>query len=424
MSLRWKNILLSLSAASLLVASCAKKTSSDNPLPTSYRPSVIISSDNNVLYGIDPTTGKKNWEYALPFQATAPGLVFKPTPLLYNEMIYQPSPNWDTIYKINSETGALVKKILLYDTTVSLTVPIPFSVQSTPIADGSLVYLTTTNGSIYAFDTGTYKIKWSFLGIGAASIISSPVIYQGNVYFASTGGYVYCLDKTTGPDMASNPIWVYPGAKTPTMPSIPNFISSPSICPPYLYVGSQSDSNMYCIYLTPPTDPTPSVPATGVCRWTYKTKGAINSSPTASYGKCIFGCNDFYVYCLDTAKSALTGSGGLIWKYLTTSQVNASPIISNQVVYIPSYDYNLYSLNIIDGSLKWKFATTGLVKSSPVPYNGAILVASYDGYLYSVDSSQGTLQWKYNVSGNIQSSPVVDNLSGGNYVPQISGGVN
>jgi outer membrane protein assembly factor BamB len=94
------------------------------------------------------------------------------------------------------------------------------------------------------------------------------------------------------------------------------------------------------------------------------------------------------------------------------------------VVYIASYDYNLYSLNIIDGTVKWKFATTGLVKSSPVPYNGSILVASYDGYLYAVDSSQGTLQWKYNVSGNIQSSPVVDNLTGGNFVSQISGFVN
>ncbi len=424
MSLRWRNILLSLSAASLVVTSCSKKISSDNPLPTTYIPSVIISSDNNVLYGIDPSSGKKNWEYALPFHAAASGIVFMPSPLLYHEMIYQPSAYSDTIYKINSETGAIVKKIVLLDPTITTPTPLLFNVQSTPIADANLVYLTTMNGSIYAFDTGTYKVKWSYGG-DATGCVSSPVIYNGNVFFATTGGHVYCLDKTAGPDASGYPIWAYPGPDTPPLAANPQFNSSPAICPPYLYIGSASDSNMYCIYLTPPADPLgPSLPVTNAARWTYKTFGAINSSPTASYGKCIFGSNDFNVYCLDTSLSAITGTAGLIWKYPTTSQINSSPIISNQVVYIASYDYNLYSLNIIDGTVKWKFATTGLVKSSPVPYNGSILVASYDGYLYAVDSSQGTLQWKYNVSGNIQSSPVVDNLTGGNFVSQISGFVN
>jgi outer membrane protein assembly factor BamB len=410
MSQLWRNLFLSLSAATLVLGSCTKsKTSTDAPLPTSYTPSIIISSDNNVLYGINPTNGSRNWELGLPNTVTVPilgAIDFKPSPLLYNEMIYQPSAFSDTIYKINSKTGTIVAKIVL--PTAGL-----FTVESTPVASGNLIFLTTMNDSIYAFDTGTYAIKWRYSGDPSA-IVSSPTVYNGNVYYGSTGGHVYCI-ATTGPDATSgNIIWDYPGAGNSVTPS-PSFISSASISAPYLYIGSATDSNMYSLYLTPPTG---TSPYTGALHWTFKTNGNIWSSPAVYGGYCIFGSQDFNTYCVDSTLGLLT------WKFATNSTINSSPIIVNNVVYIASYDYNLYALTMKNGNQLWNFHTNGLIKSSPLQYQGALYVASDDGNLYCVDSAQGTLKWKYNVTGNIQSSPVLDNLTGTSYNTGISGSVN
>jgi eukaryotic-like serine/threonine-protein kinase len=425
MSKRWLSIFLSLSVASFLFTACKKTMSSDQPLPTSYYPSVIISSDNNVIYAINPGTGTKNWAFALPTDNTITSSVFRPSPLLYNEMVYMADINSDTIYKINSKTGALVKKMnvtQLVPGSTNATPAGPFTgVMATPIAAGNLIYLATTNDTLYAIDTGTGVAKWKFGASG--ELLSSPTLYNGNVYFASTNGHVYCVNQTTGPAAGDIPVWDYPGAVAfptggePIPPSIvpPSFISSISICPPYLYVGSITDSNMYCLPLTPP--PASLAANIGVLHWTYKTGGAIYSSPATFAQYCYFGSDDNNVYSIDSA-------GAKVGLLHTTSTVNSSPIIDNQTLYIGSYDYFLYAINLVDFSLKWKFQSTGLIKSSPLPYNGSIYIGSYDGNLYAVDSGMGTLKWSFPIIGNIECSPTIDDLEGNQYNSGISGYTN
>lgn len=420
MSQRWMSILLSLAITSVLFTACKKKFSSDNPLPTSYYPSVIISSDNNVVFAIDPGTGKKNWQYSLPHDTGTVATPFKPSALVYHERVYITAVNSDTVYKLNANTGALVAKLTVGPHT---TVPFPghfFTVVATPIADGKLLYLATTNDTLYAIDTGTGTTVWKFgtQGNDLSPFYASPVIYNGNIYVASVGsswpfggGHIYCINKTSGPDASGYPIWDYPGVDSISNAS---FISSPSISAPYIYAGSNSDSNMYCVYLNPPILPTPTIPTAGRLRWTFKTNGPIRSSPTTFAGICVFGSNDGAVYCVDTMTAIYR------WKYQTGSAVNSSPIINNEVVYVGSYDYNLYALNLINGQKKWRYATKGLIKSSPIPYNGYIYVGSYDNYLYAVDSALGTLKWNYYINGNIECSPAIDDLSGTN---QINSGI-
>ncbi len=402
--------LLPFTAVLLCTSSCSKKMSSDNPLPTSYYPSVVMGSDNFVLYGIDPGTGKKNWEYSMPadpFLVPDAYKYFKPSPLIYNNMVYQVAVNSDTIYKLDAKSGALVKKMVLPG-HYSVTPPMQFfTCMATPIADNGLIYLATTNDTLYVIDTGTADIKWKY---GAESpILASPVIYQSRVYIATSAGHIISLDKASGPDASGNPVWDWPGAG---VASTPTFVSSPTISAPYIYVGSSNDSNLYCVYLDGTHTGPPDV---GILRWTYKTNGNINSSPTSYGGVVIVGSNDFYVYCVDTETATAK------WKFKTNSQVNSSPIINNQVVYIGSYDYNLYAINIINGTQKWRFTSKGLIKSSPLPYKGNVYVGSYDGYLYAVDSAFGVMKWSFKINGNIQCSPAIDDYSGTQYNSGISG---
>jgi len=393
--------------------------SSDTALPINYYPSIIINNDNQVIYAFDPATGNKNWEYGLytptNYLALTPSvpIVFTPSPLLYNESVYmayvQRDPNQtDTVFKINARTGALIKKI-----TPNVTEH--FNIQATPVADANLLYVAGTNNRLYAIDTGTYLTKWEFVANGP--IISSPTLYGTNLYFATTTGTVYCIDKTLGPTGANN--WTYTPTPLPRTTATASFYSSPAVAYPYLYIGSVNDSNMYCIYLN--TTPTGSV--TGIERWRYLTNGPIYSSPAAFAGTCIFGCGDFHIYCLDTTINPSMGvtTPQARWIDSAHSSVYSSPYIYNQVVYIGSHDYNLYALNIINGGVKWKFASNGLIKSSPIGYNGDIYIGSYDKSLYAIDTATGKIKWSKNTNAQIQDSPVIDDLTGNSYNSGISG---
>jgi outer membrane protein assembly factor BamB len=417
MSHRWANLLLPIAAAALLATSCKKTQSPDNPLPTEYYPSIIVNSDNQILYGVDPFTGKKNWEYGLPaFTGVTPPTLLAPSPVVYNNMVYVATFNSDTVYKLVSKTGVFVKKVKLNSSGG------PMAVHATPVANGNLLYVPVyTDNTIYAIDTGTLAIKWQFTA--DANLVSSPVVDKDYIYFASTAGTLYALNKNDGTSFWSLAVTSpAPIAGDPPIPA--SFYSSPAIADSHLYIGSVKDSNMYCIRIPVRTTELPYV------RWIYKTNGAVYSSPATFGGTCIFGSSDFSIYCLDTAVNPNAPMPlaktvpDLRWKYMTGGEIVSSPTVSNQVVYAASKDYKLYAINILDGKKKWSFATTGLIKASPIPFRGLVYIGSYDKMLYAVDSTKGTIRWSYSVDGQMSSSPTIDDLTGKTYNSQVSGFIN
>ena len=402
----WSRLLLILFATSMLLGSCKRNYSTDAPIPAVYSPSIIIGSDNFVVYALDPSNGSKNWELALPCPLMA-------SPLLYGNFVYLANSTRDTLYKVNAKTGEIVKKITYAGGGAGAT--------ATPVADGNLIYLASLNGSLYVIDTGAYTTKWTYAAGG--SMLASPTVYLGNVYIATTTGSIFCLEKTNG-----NPVATAAPAPTWSL-NIPTarFVSSPAICgttpSTFLYIGSQSDSNMYSIWLD-----LPSTTTTGVIRWQYKTKGAILSSPTLYGGYCIFGCSDFKVYCIDTTLDIFNPGAGPEPKWIDSSmhsEVTSSPYAVNQVIYVGCKDYKLYALNMLDGRAKWAFATSGVITSSPVVYKGSVYVGSFDKNIYAIDTAKGTLKWSKNVNGQIECSPVIDDFSQlKGYNSSVSGYVN
>jgi outer membrane protein assembly factor BamB len=57
--------------------------------------------------------------------------------------------------------------------------------------------------------------------------------------------------------------------------------------------------------------------------------------------------------------------------------------VANGVVYVGSYDSNLYALNASTGAILWSFATGGNVISSPAVANGVVYVGSGDHKVYA-----------------------------------------
>jgi outer membrane protein assembly factor BamB len=103
------------------------------------------------------------------------------------------------------------------------------------------------------------------------------------------------------------------------------------------------------------------------------------------------------------------GRLGLKWSYTTGSYVVSSPAVANGVVYVGSYDGNVYALQAKTGAKLWSYATDNSVDSSPAVANGAVYVGSWDHNVYALNASTGVKLWRYATSSAVESSPAVAN---------------
>jgi outer membrane protein assembly factor BamB len=160
-------------------------------------------------------------------------------------------------------------------------------------------------------------------------------------------------------------------------------------------------------------------------KWTFKTAGAIVSSPAVAGGVVYVGSADSNLYAVEAA------TGKLRWKFDAHGEVTSSPAVADGTVYVVSLDGNLYAVDAATGKLRWTFATQGehrftaagilgaipsteimpdpwdFYLSSPAIANGTVYFGSGDNRVYAVDAKTGALRWSYRTGDVVHSSPAV-----------------
>jgi len=141
--------------------------------------------------------------------------------------------------------------------------------------------------------------------------------------------------------------------------------------------------------------------------WTIPDQGYGTSSP--AIGDCGI---IYYASSMDSGDNYLRciGADGTVhWSYPTGMAWYTSPAIDiNGIIYIGSYDNNLYAVNSGTASLNWSFYTGGYIYSSPViGSEGNINFGSLDHFIYSIKPN-GFNRWKYSASGSVTSAPAMD----------------
>lgn len=141
----------------------------------------------------------------------------------------------------------------------------------------------------------------------------------------------------------------------------------------------------------------------GSKKWTFKTKGAIYSSPAVaertavkgqSNGIVVIGSGDGNIYALNT------NTGKQIWKFNTKASVLGSPVIANNVVYIGGSDNHFRALDLNTGKQLWAFNdVAGSIVGKPLLYEGKVIFGSWGRHLYALNQANGQLMWKWN-NGN------------------------
>ena len=159
-----------------------------------------------------------------------------------------------------------------------------------------------------------------------------------------------------------------------------------------LFIGS-SDGNMYALNVVD-----------GSTLWSYKTGGAIKSSPVFDGGNVYFSSNDGYLYALKAS------SGALLWHRQIKRAIPSSPVVVGGMIYAGSSAGSIYAFNEANGALRWRYSTVeSAATSMPVVANHVLYCSASNGYVYALNVGNGAPRWRDLARKVAFTMPVVNN---------------
>lgn len=131
-----------------------------------------------------------------------------------------------------------------------------------------------------------------------------------------------------------------------------------------------------------------ALPKKPILLWRFKSEVRTVSSPIVYQGTTYWCDRRGLVRGVDA-------DGNLAFSYDLKTQVEATPMIHDSVLYIGRLDGWLSAISLAQQDTLWSFETEGQISASPnrVSFEGqqAIVVGSYDNYLYCIGEKSGQL---------------------------------
>src|SRR3972149_1568549 len=94
------------------------------------------------------------------------------------------------------------------------------------------------------------------------------------------------------------------------------------------------------------------------------------------------------------------------WRFNTGGPVD-SPTVAGGLVYVGSYDDNIYALNATNGAVVWTYTTGNNVLSPAAVAEGLVYFGSEDNNVYALDAETGSFVWNYTTGFYVDSAPAV-----------------
>jgi outer membrane protein assembly factor BamB len=298
-----------------------------------------------------------------------------------------------------------------------------------------IFYEQNYDGYIYAINATTGQLIWKYQGPGqfypAGPTVADYKVYVqlGTANFRDPAtwarGYDYsvCLDALTGKVLFSANIETgqYMGAFGNMYVQLSQQNQSPSSW--HGHTGAPS-TDLWCISGKPQDwavygkDLSNSFTGAGPIKlnlkWAFQTGGAVVAGPIVAQGVVYVGSYDFNIYAINAS------TGTKIWSFPTGYQVKSSVAYDNGKIYTGPDDGNMYCLNANTGAQIWKTSITSMTtymsifygpqtRPSPKVYNGKVYCGCINGNMYSLDASTGAILSTFNSNGMILDSPAIVN---------------
>lgn len=242
---------------------------------------------------------------------------------------------------------------------------------ASPVGYDDRLFIGSCDSVLYAFAKEDGRVLWKFKTGG--EIRSSVAVEDGSVYFSGTDGIFYALDAMNGRLQ-----WTFTTAGERFHDTWDYHQSSPTVYQDNVYFGS-GDGHIYGLDRL-----------TGKLLWKFKTGGIVHASPVVADGAVLAGSFDGFFYCIEA-------DGRLRWKFKTVGEryfplgeIQFHATVAGNTVYFCSRDFNVYALNIKDGTGHWVYHQQGSWTSVPAIADGKLLVTTSDAFLLlGLDAESG-----------------------------------
>ena len=268
------------------------------------------------------------------------------------------------------------------------------------IGANGTIFAVDDNSTIYALDSATGVLLWSFTTGGGNSngnLPQSPAIdARGVVYAGFVDGSIYALDGTTGMRL-----WNY--TTRPSPEGIATFMTAPAVANGIAYAASGYPRSLYAFNCS-----------TGVPLWTFSlvtlSSGILYSAPSVDAEGHLFITPPGAIVALNSS------TGAYLWGYDTLGYGDiASAVISNDgIVFVAATEDStyLYAINGSTGVILWGtlLAQMGGNAHMALSADGTLFVAADELFAFN---SAGTQLWNTTLYSG---APIVD-AAGTVFVP-------
>ncbi len=268
--------------------------------PVIYGHTLYVVDDNGSAKAIDASNGHKLWETKVGTLAAASPALGITQGLLYVPILSSNANAAGTQAPGNGKLAALSMRT----GHVVWTHTVPPGTESSPLAWQGAVYFGDQNGTVYSLNARTGHINWTYHASGAVK--GGPSLGYGRLYFGDYAGRAYALNPNNG-----HQIWAV---------------------------------------------------NTGGADFGFGS-GNFYATPAVAFGRVYMGNTDGRVY------SFAAPTGQLAWATGTGAYVYASPAVADipgigPTVYEGSYDGNFYAFNAQSGVIRWRHPAGGRISGS------------------------------------------------------------
>ena len=268
---------------------------------------LIVGGYNNVLYSIDPDTGKQTYWTFNEARNRYIG-----NPIVTAELVLAPSAD-SNIYALNFSGEALWK----------FTTGEPSWGQ--PAVDENNVYVASLDHHLYAINLETGRVVWDKDLRGA--IVGTPLVVNGVVYSSSFAKTLTAHDTRTGEVLWTFPTnnWVWAGA---------------AMEEGILYFGD-IDGILYAVNAHSREE-----------KWSFQADGGIFSTPLIADGKIYFTTENGSIY-------AFTVENEQLWSQKIVGKIYTSPILVNNLVLVAAMESDKLIIAYDENGIeRWSYTPT------------------------------------------------------------------
>lgn len=275
-------------------------------------------------------------------------------------------------------------------------------------SDGKKVYVGSSAGSLWAFDTNDGAVIWRKSvqgGIASRPRLSSD---GATLFFGTQGGILYALDTASGAER-----WQY---------AIKGPIETQPVVAEGIVFFTSGENRIYAVDAR-----------TGAWKWQYEREAPESftirgyAAPMVWEGRVYVGFSDGYLACLQAASGDVIWARSLAGEATRFVDVDSTPVMARGLMFVSSYSGGVYALDPKDGSTKWRYDVEGA--GTVRVGRGRIYFSSPKWGLTCLDL-EGRALWRQSLSEGGELSPplplgryvLVNSAAGGTYIADAATG--